>query len=274
MNNKTLIIKADKSLLSVDLKELWDYRELLYFLVWRDVKIRYKQTYIGILWAIIQPLFTMIVFTIFFGRIAKIPSEGVPYPIFSYSGLLLWIYFSQAMSNSSNSLVGNTNLISKVYFPRIIVPLSSSLSGIFDYFIAVSILILMMFYYGIYPGISILLLPFVLLMTFIVSTGFGLWLSSLNVKYRDIRYALPFAIQLMLFITPVIYPTDFIPEKFRWIMYLNPMSGLIDTHRACFLDYRTINWEQLIISSLIGLLIFVSGLYYFKKTERFFADYI
>jgi len=274
MNNKTLIIKSDKSLLSVDLKELWDYRELLYFLVWRDVKIRYKQTYIGILWAIIQPLFTMIVFTIFFGKIAKIPSEGVPYPIFSYSGLLLWIYFSQAMSNSSDSLVGNTNLISKVYFPRIIIPLSSSLSGIFDYLIAVSILVLMMFYYGIYPGVSILLLPFVLIMTFIISTGFGLWLSSLNVKYRDIRYALPFAIQLMLFITPVIYPTDFIPEKFRWIMYLNPMSGLIDTHRACFLDYRTINWEQLIISSLIGLLIFVSGLFYFRKTERFFADFI
>jgi len=184
MQNKTLVIKPEKSLLKLDLVELFKYRELLYFLVWRDVKVKYKQTYIGILWAIIQPFFTMIIFTIFFGKIAKIPSEGVPYPIFSYSGLLLWIYFSQAMSNSSNSLVGNTNLISKVYFPRIIVPLSSSLSGIFDYFIAVSILILMMFYYGIYPGISILLLPFVLLMTFITSTGFGLWLSSLNVKYE------------------------------------------------------------------------------------------
>jgi len=277
MKTDTVIIKPRNKWISIDFNELWKYRELLYFLVWRDVKIRYKQTVIGAAWAIIQPFLTMIVFTIFFGNIAKIPSEGVPYPIFSYSGLLLWIYFSSSVSSSSNSVVGSSNLITKVYFPRLIIPLTSSLAGMVDYSIAFIILVLMMIYYGITPGFSIIFIPIVLFLTFITATGFGLWFSSLNVKYRDVRHALPFFISLLLFATPVIYPLTFVPEKYRWLLSLNPMSGIIeiiDAHRACILGNKTIDLNTLSISVSISLIIFISGLFYFRRTERFFADII
>jgi len=274
MKTDTLIIEPRKSNLSWDLKELWRYRELLFFLVWRDVKVRYKQTVVGFGWAIIRPLLTMVVFTIFFGKVAKVPSDGFPYPIFSYSGLLLWTYFSQALSNSSDSLVGSSNLISKVYFPRIIIPLASSLSAVVDYAIASVILLLMMLYYKIFPNINIILLPVILVFTFLITTGMGLWLSALNVKFRDVRYVLPFFIQLLIFLTPVIYPVDFIPDRFRWLIYLNPIAGLIDAHRACILGYETLNFGLLFISLIVGIIIFATGLNYFRKTESFFADII
>lgn len=267
-------IKPSKGWVFIDLKELWQYHELLYFLTWRDVKVRYKQTAIGAGWAVLQPFMTMIVFTIFFGKMAKIPSEGIPYPLFSYSGLLLWTYFSSSVSNSGNSLVGSANLITKVYFPRLIIPLSSALAGIVDYSIALCILVLMMFFYGFYPNSSIVFLPLTLILAFISATGLGLWFSALNVKYRDIRYVIPFFIQLMLFATPVIYPTAIVPERFRWLLSLNPISGVIDAHRACILGYKPIDWTLLCVSAAMGLLILVSGLIFFRRSERFFADII
>jgi len=255
-------------------KDLWNYRELLYFLIWRDIKVRYKQTLIGAAWAILQPVLTMIIFSIFFGKMAKIPSEGIPYPIFCFSGLLLWIYFSNAVSNSGNSLIGSANLITKVYFPRLIIPLSSALAGMVDYFIAFFILIFAAFLYGFFPNFSFILLPLTIFLGFISATGLGLWLSALNVKYRDVRYAIPFFIQLLLFATPVIYPATMIPEKFRWLLALNPISGIIDAHRACILGYKPVDWLSFGISTAVTLLIFISGFVFFRQTERFFADVI
>lgn len=274
MTQNTLLIKPQKGLGALDLKGLWEYRELLYFLTWRDIKVRYKQTIMGAAWAVFQPFLTMIVFTIFFGKIARIPSDGFPYPIFSYSGLLLWIYFANAVSSSGTSVVGSANLITKVYFPRLIIPLSSSISGLVDYFIALSLLVCMMLYYNIAPGPTLLLLPLLLLLAFISATGIGLWLSALNVKYRDVRYIIPFFVQLLLFATPVIYPASQVPEKYRWALSLNPMSGVIEAHRACILGYESINWESLLISATVGIVIFFAGVLYFKSTERGFADVI
>ena len=273
MSENTLIIEPKKGLLKLDLRELWKFRELLYFLVWRDIKVRYKQTFIGASWAIVQPFFTMVVFTIFFGRIAQIPSDNVPYPIFSYSGLILWTYFSSAVGNSSNSLVGSSNLISKVYFPRLIIPLSSAISAAVDYFIATSILVVMMFYYGVYPNYQIIYLPFILILTFLSATGFGLWLSALNVKYRDVRFVLPFFIQLLMFLTPVIYPVSFIPEKYKLLLYLNPVGGLISAHRSLVIG-QEVDLLYLLSSVVISVFLIITGLVYFKKTESFFADII
>lgn len=274
MSTTRIIIKPSSGWLPLDLKALWEYRELLYFLTWRDVKVRYKQTLIGAGWAILRPFLSMIVFTIFFGRMAKVPSEGVPYPIFSYSALLLWTYFSGSVTMSSNSLVGQANIITKVYFPRLIMPLASTLAGLLDYLIALSILIIMMFYYHTPVSPSLLLLPFLVLCAFFAATGVGLWLSAINVKYRDVRYAVPFLIQIWLFATPVIYPTSMLPEKFRWVLSLNPMTGLIEAHRACILGHQSINWQSLVISLAMTLLIFITGAFYFRRMERTFADII
>ena len=277
MADNTLVIKPQKGLWNLDLRELWIFRELLFFFVWRDIKVRYKQTLIGASWAIIQPFLTMIVFTIFFGRIAGIEeatlSDGIPYPIFSYSGLLLWIYFSTAVTNSGNSLVGNYHIITKIYFPRIYIPLTSGLAGIVDYLIAFVLLILMMIYYGLFPNWNILLLPVVVFFAFISALGFGLWLSALNVRYRDVRYVIPFFIQLMMFASPVIYPPEIFPSL-KWLLDLNPMSGIIQAHRSCLLGVEPINWISLSISVTVAMLIFISGIVYFEKTERFFADII
>ncbi|MGH7885858.1 MAG: ABC transporter permease [Thermodesulfobacteriota bacterium] len=274
MFENSLIIKPPKGYLRVDFKELWKYRELLFFLVWRDIKVRYKQTVVGAGWAIIQPVFQMIVFTVFFGKIAKVPSDDLPYPIFSYSGLLLWTYFSSALSGSSNSLIGSSNLISKVYFPRLIIPLSSSLAPIVDYLIALTILFFMMVFYGIYPDYKIIFFPVVLTLTFFASTGISLWLSAMNVKFRDVKYVLPFFVQLLMFLTPVIYPVSFIPDKFVWLLYLNPLAALVDVHRAVLLGYNDINFVLLSISIVVNLIIFITGIRYFRKTESFFADII
>jgi lipopolysaccharide transport system permease protein len=277
MSNSTIpttIIEPKKGWLPVDLKEIWNYRELLYFLTKRDIKVRYKQTVLGGLWAIIQPVFTMVVFTLFFGRLAKMPSDGIPYPIFVYAGLLPWTYFANALSASGNSLVGSANLITKVYFPRLIIPASASLAGLLDFFIAMLVMGAMMIYYQFVPSIGILLFPFLVGLTFLCAVGVGLWLSALNVQYRDIRYVIPFLVQLWMFVSPVIYPISMVPQKYQWLLALNPMGGVIEAYRASLLGHIPINWSMLGISTAIIIILFLSGLYYFRRMEKTFADVI
>ena len=272
--DKLSIIEPQKGWIPIDFKEIWKYRELLYFLTKRDIKVRYKQTVLGGLWAIIQPVFTMIVFTFFFGRLAKIPSDGIPYPIFVYAGLLPWTYFANALSASGNSLVGSQNLITKVYFPRLIIPTSASLAGLLDFFIAMLVLGVLMIYYQFLPGISILLFPFLVGLTFLCSVGVGLWLSALNVEYRDIRYAIPFLIQIWMFVSPVIYPVSMVQEKYQWLMALNPMGGVINAYRASLLGHQSIDWTLLGISTVIIISLFLSGMCYFRRMEKTFADVV
>ncbi|HWQ49979.1 MAG TPA: ABC transporter permease [Methanosarcina sp.] len=269
-----LVIRPKYGLLDLNWQELKEYRELLFFLALREIKIRYKQTMMGASWALLQPFFTMIIFTLIFGRLAQIPSDGVPYPIFSYSGLLLWTYFSNALSQSSNSLVDNASLLSKVYMPRIFIPTAPCLSGLLDYVIAMSILAVMMVYYRFMPGISILLLPFIILLTFMLVSGIGYWLSSICVKYRDVKYIVPFFVQLLMFISPVIYPANIMGENLKWLLYLNPLTGLISAHRACLLGYTSVDFVGLGISAILTIVIFVSGIVYLKRTEKYFADLV
>ncbi len=273
--NREIIIRPQKGWIPVNLRELWQFRDLLYFLSWRDIKVKYKQTALGAAWAILQPFLTMIVFSILFGKLAKVPSDGIPYPIFVYAGLLPWNYFSSALSNSGNSLVASSNLITKVYFPRLIIPASASLSGLLDFLIASVILIGMMFFYHFTPNaFGIVIIPILIFLTFIVAVGCGLWLSALNVEYRDFQYVIPFLVQIWMFVTPVIYPVTLFPEKYRWLLSLNPMGGIIEAFRASTLGHQPINWNLLIISSGVGILIFFTGMLYFRKVERSFADVI
>jgi lipopolysaccharide transport system permease protein len=269
-----LVIRPKYGLLDLNWQELKEYRELLFFLALREIKIRYKQTMMGASWALLQPFFTMIIFTLIFGRLAKMPSDGVPYPIFSYSGLLLWTYFSNALSQSSNSLVENAPLLSKVYMPRIFIPTAPCLSGLLDYIIAMSILAVMMVYYRFMPGISILLLPLIVLLTFMLASGVGYWLSSICVKYRDVKFVLPFFVQLLMFVSPVIYPASIISGKLQWLLYLNPLTGLMNAHRACLLGHSSVDFIGLSISALITIVIFLSGILYLRSTEKYFADLI
>lgn len=267
-------IRPRKTFSLKDIKELWQYRELLYFFTWRDLKVRYKQTFIGIAWAIFQPFATMVVFSIFFGGLAKMPSDGVPYPIFVYVGLLFWQFFSTALSDTSNTLVSNQSIITKVYFPRLILPVSSVMTKLVDFLIAALILGGLMLYYGYTPHIyGLFILPLLLVITFMASTGFGLFLASVNVKYRDVRYALPFFIQIMLFLTPVIYPAS-IAGKYSYLLAINPMMGVIQSARAATLGTAPINWLLINISLFGTLIIMIFGIYIFKKTERYFADII
>jgi len=273
--NLEIIIKPRKGLIPVNFKELWVFRELLFFLSWRDIKVKYKQTALGAAWAILQPFLTMIIFSILFGKLAKVPSDGIPYPIFVYTGLLPWNYFSSALSNSGNSLVASSNLITKVYFPRLIIPASASLSSLLDFFIASIILIGMMFFYHFTPNtLGMVMIPVLVFMTFIVAVGCGLWLSALNVEYRDFQYVIPFLVQIWMFVTPVIYPVTLFPEEYRWILSLNPMGGIIEAFRASTLGHQPINWNLLAISSAVAALVFITGLLYFRKVERSFADVI
>lgn len=273
-NGYEIIIRPKKGLFAIDLREMLHYRELLYFLAWREIKIRYKQTVMGASWALLQPLFTMIVFTLIFGGLAKMPSEGIPYPVFSYSGLVLWVYFSNAISQSGNSLVSNSALISKIYFPRLFIPTSPCISGIVDYAIALVILVFMMVYYDLFPNVSIVLLPLLVFVTFILASGIGYWLSSVSVKYRDVKFILPFFIQLFMFMSPVIYPSTIIGEKYQWLLYLNPMTGLINAHRAVLLGHAPVNFVGLGFSIVISVVIFLTGVIYLKNTEKYFADLI
>jgi len=268
------IIEPKKGWVPIDIHEIWAYRELLYFLTKRDIKVRYKQTVLGGLWAIIQPFFTMIVFTLFFGRLAKMPSDGVPYPIFVYAGLLPWTYFANALAASGNSLVGSANLITKVWFPRIIIPASASFAGLIDFFIAMSVLVCMMIYYQIIPGMAILLFPFLTALTFLCAVGTGLWLSALNVEFRDIRYVIPFLIQIWMFVSPVIYPVSLVDKKYQWLLALNPMGGIIKAFRSSLLGHQPVDWFLLSVSTCIIFIVFTSGLFYFQRMERSFADVV
>ncbi len=267
------IIQPTRRWLSLKLRDLWQYRGLLYFLIWRDVKVRYKQTMIGFLWAIIQPLVKMVVFSIIFGSLAKMDSEGFPYPIFLYAGLLPWEFFAGSVSRSGQSIVASENLIKKVYFPKIIIPISAVGACLLDFAISFTILILMMLYYGIAPTLSmVMIIPLTLAMIFTAS-GVGLLMSALNVAYRDFRYALPFLVQIWMFLTPVIYSVGIIPEKWRWLILLNPMAGIVDAYRSAILD-RPLEWGNLGISMGMAAAIFLCGLLYFRKTEKYFADIV
>ncbi|MBP6931724.1 MAG: ABC transporter permease [Candidatus Pacebacteria bacterium] len=275
MSDSHITVIKPKKLFSLrDLKEVWNYRELMYFFTWRDLKVRYKQTAIGALWAIFQPFITMVVFTIFFGGLLNVPSDGVPYPIFVYTGLLFWQFFSSALSDTSNVLITNQSIITKVYFPRLILPLSSVATKFIDFAIASLILVGMMIYYGYTPNIlGILIIPLLLLITFMASTGLGLFMASINVKYRDVRYILPFFIQIMMFVTPVIYPAGVL-GKYSWILALNPMMGVIQSARAALLGTTVLNWNLIGLSLLATAVLLFIGIYTFKKTERHFADII
>jgi lipopolysaccharide transport system permease protein len=276
MNNNSpheIIIEPKGSWIAFQWKELWQYRELLRFLTVRDIKVRYKQTVLGGLWAILQPFMSMVVFTIFFGMLAKIPSDNLPYPIFVYTALLPWQFFSNGISNAGNSLVASSHLISKVYFPRIIIPAASLGAGLLDFLVAFSILIVMMLYYGIFPGAGILILPFLMLGVAIAALGIGMILSALNVAYRDFRYVIPFLVQFWLFATPVIYPASIVPENWRWLINLNPMAGLISAFRSSLLN-TPILWSDLVISGAVSIVLFILGIAYFTRMERRFADII
>jgi lipopolysaccharide transport system permease protein len=268
------VIKPSKGWVSLGLKDLWEYRELLYFLTWRDIKVRYKQTVLGATWAIIQPFFTMVVFSLFFGRLAKIPSDGIPYPLFAFAALVPWTFFANGLSQSSNSLVGSANLITKVYFPRLIIPVSSILSGFIDFAIAFAVFILMALYYGIFPTISIILLPFLLLLGFTTALGVGLWLSALNVKFRDVRYMIPFLTQFWLFATPIAYPSSLLSEPWRTIYGINPMVGVVEGFRWAILGTDTAPGPMIFVSALVSLALLISGVFYFKRVEKSFADII
>lgn len=268
------VIGPSRGWVSIRLRDLWEYRELLYFLTWRDIKVRYKQTALGALWAIIQPFFTMVVFSLFFGRLAKVPSDGIPYPIFAFAALVPWTFFANGLSQSSNSLVGSTDLITKVYFPRLIIPVSSVLSGFIDFAIAFIVFMAMAFYYGIYPALSIILLPFLLLLGLITALGVGLWLSALNVKFRDVRYTVPFLTQFWLFATPIAYPSSLLSEPWRTIYGINPMVGVVEGFRWALLGVDTAPGAIIFVSALVSMGLLVSGAFYFKRMEKFFADII
>ena len=268
-----VVIQPSNKWSLLNLKDIWAYRELLFFLTWRDVKVRYKQTALGAAWAILQPLFMMIIFTIFFGRLAGVASSGIPYPLFALAGLVPWTFFANAITASGNSLVGSANLITKVYFPRLIVPAAAMLAGLVDFLLAFMLLVLLMVYYRVTPTIQILFLPVLILLTALFSLGVGTWMSALNVKYRDVRFALPFLIQLWLFVSSVILPSTSIPQKWRWLLMLNPMSGIIEGYRAALFGLP-FDWTALGIASVLTIVVLFYAIYAFGRVERSFADII
>lgn len=267
-------IRPKKGWQAIDLGELRQYRDLFYFLVARDIKVKYKQTVLGGLWAIIQPFFSMVVFTLFFGKLAKIPSDGVPYPIFNFTAMVAWIYFANAVTGSGNSLIGNTNLISKVYFPRVIIPLTPVLGGLLDFSIAFVVLIGMMFYYHIYPTAMTAFIPLLVVLMIFTAGGVGIILAALNAKYRDIRYTIPFLVQLWMFASPIVYPASMVPEKYRLIYALNPMTGVIEGFRSALLGTVTFPTQMILVSTTVSVILFTVGMFYFRQVERYFADII
>ena len=267
-------IAPTKGRVSLNLKELWAYRELLYFFTWRDLKVRYKQTVLGASWAVLQPFLTMVIFSIFFGRLAKIDSEGLPYPIFSFAALVPWNFFSHAMNGGSNSLISNANMVKKIYFPKMTLPISAALGGLVDLALAFIVLIGMMLYYGYVPTINVIWLPLFLLLTLATSLGAGLWFSAMNVRFRDVRYTVPFITQAWMFLTPIAYSSTLLDEPWKTIYGLNPMVGVVEGFRWALLGTGTPPGTSLIFSSLAALLFLLSGVYYFRQAEKDFADVI
>jgi lipopolysaccharide transport system permease protein len=265
------VVEPLRGWVPLNLRDLWQYRELLYFLTWRDIKVRYKQTVFGAAWAILQPLFTMVLFSVFFGTLAKIPSDGIPYPIFAYSALLPWHLFAQSLTRSATSLVANQHLITKVYFPRLSIPLSAVLAGLVDFGIAFVVLMGMMFYYRIVPTVAVLTLPLFLLLAIATALAVGLWLSALNIQYRDVGYTIPFITQAWLFATPIAYPTSLIPEQWRTLYGLNPMAGVVEGFRWALLG-KAPPGPLLIMSVVVVIPLLIGGLYYFRRMEKTFAD--
>ena len=270
----TLRIARSKGWVPLKLSELWEYRELLYFLVWRDIKVRYKQTALGASWAVIQPFFTMVVFSLFFGHLGGMKSDGLPYPIFSFAALVPWSFFANGLSQSSNSLVGSSNLITKVYFPRLIIPLASSFSGVVDFLIAFGVLIVMMLYYSLLPTLNVLWLPLFFLLAMVTSLGVGLWLSALNVEYRDVRFIVPFITQFWLFVTPIAYPSSLLPEPWHTLYGLNPMVGVVEGFRWALLGTKTAPGPIIAVSSAAAIVILITGTFYFRRMEKTFADIV
>jgi lipopolysaccharide transport system permease protein len=256
------------------LRELWEYRELLYFLVWRDVQVRYKQTVLGVGWAVLQPFLTMVVFSAIFGVVAKIPSDGLPYPIFAFAALLPWNYFAGAFSKAGTSLVNSAHLISKVYFPRLVIPIAAAAAGLVDFGLAFVVLLALMAYYGIRPTAMLWTLPFFLLLALASALAVGLWLAALNVRYRDVNYVIPFLVQLWMYASPVAYPSSIIPAQWRILYALNPMAGVIEGFRIALLGAGSLDWTLTGLSGSITLLLLISGALYFRRTEKSFADVI
>ena len=268
-----VMISPQRGIAALRLGDIWAYRELLYFLAWRDIKVRYKQTMLGVAWAVIQPFFTMVVFSVFFGKLGKMPSEGLPYPIFTFVALLPWQLFAYSMTYSSQSLVAEARLITKVYFPRLIIPISSILAGLVDFVIAFGLLLILMFYYHIIPTLNVVFLPALMLMAVFSALAIGLWLSALNIKYRDVRYTMPFLLQVWLFLSPVAYPSSMIPVKWQWLYGLNPMAGVIEGFRWALLNSSP-PMGTIFVSLCLTAGLFIGGLYYFRSTEKFFADLV
>jgi lipopolysaccharide transport system permease protein len=267
-------IEPSRGWAALRLADVWAYRELLYFLIWRDIKVRYKQTVLGAGWAILQPFFTMVIFSIFFGRLAQMPSDGVPYPIFAYAALVPWTFFANGLTQAVNSVVGGSSLIKKVYFPRIILPIAAVLAGVVDFLFAFAVLVGMALYYGVLPSWRILTLPCFVAMVVMAALSVALWLSALNVQYRDIRYIAPFIVQVWLFATPIAYPSSLLSEPWRTVYGLNPMVGVVEGFRWALLGTGTGPGPMIVVSSLVCLALLLGGAYYFRRVERTFADVI
>jgi lipopolysaccharide transport system permease protein len=267
------LIRPSRGWVALNLRDLWQYRELLYFLTWRDIKVRYKQTILGAAWAVLQPFFTMVVFSVFFGRLAGVPSDGIPYPIFAYCALVPWSFFAGALDRAGNSLVGSANLITKVYFPRLAIPLSAVLAGLLDFGIAFVVLLAMMLYYGIVPTAAVITLPLLLLLAVVTALAMGLWLSALNVQYRDVRYTIPFLTQFWLFATPIAYSSSLVPEQWRDLYGLNPMAGVVEGFRWALLGKEPPG-PLMAVSAMVVVVLLVGGLYYFRRMEKTFADVV
>jgi len=268
------VIRPSRGWISLNLRDLWEYRELLYFLTWRDIKVRYKQTVLGAAWAIIQPFFTMVVFSLFFGKLAKMPSDDIPYPIFSYAALVPWTFFANGLSQSSTSLVASANLIKKVYFPRLVVPFSAVISGGVDFVLAFVVLLGMMLFYGIVPTAVVVWLPLLLLLALVTSLGVGLWLTAMNVQFRDVRYAVPFLVQAWMFATPIAYPSSLLDEPWRTLYGVNPMAGVVEGFRWALLGTETAPGPIILVSALVAVGLLISGTFYFRRMEKTFADVV
>ena len=273
-SHPVVILRPSGRFTRLNLDDVWEYRDLLYFLVWRDIKVRYKQTALGAAWAVLQPLLTMVAFSIFFGKLAKVPSNGIPYPVFTFAALLPWQLFSYSMTEAGNSLIGSQNLITKIYFPRLVIPIAAVLGGLPDFAISFAVLLVLMAIYGIAPTLAILTIPLFILLAVATALAAGLWLSALNVKYRDVRYTIPFLAQFWLFLTPVAYPSSLIPEKWRVLFGLNPMAGVVEGFRWALLGEKEAPGPMLIVSIAIVAVLLVTGLYYFRRLEATFADTI